>query len=119
MNPTPALGWGLKERHSLFERVRDHNFLALALIHHICVGGNVPLAEFITMLKCFGRAGVIEWVDKKDTMVQRLLRNRRDIFEDYAWENFKYLIERAFHLEKVVEYHCGTRKLCLVLPKRN
>ncbi|HEX5037038.1 MAG TPA: methyltransferase [bacterium] len=116
MNPSPSLGWRLRERASLFDRAGGEAFLALALVHHLCIGANVPLAEFVSLLKTFGRGGVVEWVGKEDAMVRRLLRNRKDIFEDYDWETFKGLLERSFHLQGVAETHGGARKLCLVLP---
>lgn len=118
LNPSPALGWGLVERPSLFERVQGGGFLALALIHHVCIANNVPLTNFLELLKRFGTAGVIEWVDKSDPMVQRMLRNRRDIFTDYTWENFKSLLEKTFSLSDVVETHNGTRKLCSIAARR-
>ncbi|OGQ38072.1 MAG: hypothetical protein A2W61_01530, partial [Deltaproteobacteria bacterium RIFCSPLOWO2_01_44_7] len=74
LSPTPAMGWGLQERQSLFERLKGDGFLALALVHHICIGGNVPLLEFVKLLKSFGNYGVVEWVGKEDKMVQRMLR---------------------------------------------
>lgn len=117
LNPSPAMGWRLTERPSLFDRLRADRFLALALVHHLCIGGNVPLGEFVEMLKGVGGGGVVEWVNKKDPMVQRLLRNRQDVFPDYTWENFRNLIEGSFQLKEVTETHHGTRKLCLVLPR--
>lgn len=117
MNPSPSLGWRLRERSSLFDRLSSEAFLALALVHHLCIGANVPLTEFVDLLKTFGQGGVIEWVDKKDALVQRLLRNRVDIFADYTWEKFRSLLDANFFLKEVCEIHGGTRRLCLVLPK--
>ena len=88
-NPSPALGWRLKERPSLSERLSTDYFLALALIHHLCIARNIPLDQFVDSLASFGRAGVVEWVDKSDDMVVRMLRNRRDVFEDYDRETFE------------------------------
>jgi ribosomal protein L11 methylase PrmA len=117
MNPSPSLGWRLTERPSLFERLRGDAFLALAVVHHLCIGANVPLPEFVSLLKSFGRGGVVEWVDKKDAMVRRLLRNRVDVFPDYTWENFRSLLEKNFVLKETCDTHQGARRLCLVLPK--
>lgn len=119
MNPSPSLGWRLRERASLLDRARSDAFLALALVHHIAVGSNVPLPEFVALLKSFGGGGVVEWVDKKDAMVQRLLRNREDIFPDYTWENFRWLLEQNFVLKETCDTHGGTRRLCLLLPKES
>ncbi len=117
MNPSPSLGWRLRERPSLLERVRGDSFLALALVHHLCIGANVPLPEFVALLKTFGKGGVVEWVDKKDSMVKRLLRNREDVFSDYTWETFCSLLEGDFVVKEVCETHGGSRRLCRVTPK--
>ena len=41
--PSPALGWANAERASLLERVDADVVLALALVHHLAIGANVPL----------------------------------------------------------------------------
>ena len=45
VNPSPALGWRRKERAALEERMKLDVILALALIHHLVIGRNVPLPE--------------------------------------------------------------------------
>ena len=110
-NPSPALGWRLKERRSLSERLSTDYFLALALIHHLCIARNIPLDQFVDSLASFGRAGVVEWVDKSDDMVVRMLRNRRDVFDDYDRETFEACLARHFRIESRQESHGGKRCL--------
>ena len=110
-NPSPAIGWRLKERRSLPERLSTDFFLALAVIHHLCIGRNIPLGQFVESLKSFGRAGVVEWVDKSDDMVIRMLRNRRDVFEDYSQETFETHLQRHFQILSRKESHGGKRCL--------
>ena len=86
-------------------------------MHHICIGGNVPLRQFVELLADIAESGVVEWVDKADVMVQRLLRNRKDVFDDYRWATFRSLLEERFVLAQTLEAHDGNRRLCLVLPK--
>lgn len=91
-NPSPSIGWNLAERMSIFERKNFDCVLALALIHHICITGNVPLkmaAEFFTRL---GKYLIIEFVPKSDSQVQKLLATREDIFDSYTQSEF----EKAF-----------------------
>ena len=114
LNPTPSLGWALAERRDIFSRVSSDAFLALALVHHICISGNVPLDGFVDILRRVAPAGVVEWVDKSDAMVQRLLRNRQDVFSDYSWENFRAAVEREFTILETTETHGGARRLCLL-----
>ena len=117
LNPTPALGWNLTERRDLFERIRSESFFALALVHHLAIGGNVPLPRVVETLHRIAPSGVVEWVDKQDTMVQRMLRNRTDVFADYTWDVFRTEIERRFNIVKTVETHDGARRLCLLEPR--
>lgn len=115
LNPTPSLGWAGEERKSFFERFNGlDGFFALALIHHICISGNVPVQKFVDLLHGIGKSGVVEWVDKKDEQVQKLLRNREDVFGDYTWECFESALRRKFKIHEIRETHSGNRKLCRV-----
>lgn len=101
-NPLPAYGWHSKERHSFIERAKGNDLtLALALVHHLCIGNNLPfnlLAEFFSGLS---KHLIIEFVPKEDEQVKKLLVSRKDVFSDYTQAHF----EKAFlkHYVKVEE----------------
>ena len=115
LNPTPSMGWAENERKSFFTRFGNlDGFFALALVHHICISGNVPVPKFVEMLHKTGKSGVVEWVDKKDGQVQKLLRNREDVFGDYDWEHFESALRTKFDIIRIEETHNGNRKLCHV-----
>lgn len=115
LNPTPALGWAGDERKSFFDRFGNMDgFFALALVHHICISGNVPVSKFISLLRRIGNSGVVEWVDKKDGQVKKLLRNREDVFGDYTKETFEAELQKQFKIVEVQETHSGNRKLYFV-----
>ena len=42
-NPSPSQGWGQAERKGFAGRANPDALLALAFIHHIAIGRNVPL----------------------------------------------------------------------------
>ncbi len=88
-DPSPAIGWDLRERRSLFDRAEDATLMALALVHHLAIGRNVPLPMLSATLARLGRDLVIEWVPKEDPMVQRLLASREDVFSDYTQDGFE------------------------------
>lgn len=88
-NPSPAQGWRQTERKGLAERADPGGVLALALIHHLVIGRNIPLDQAIGWLISLAPAGVIEFVPKSDPMVRAMLSDRDDIFADYTFENFK------------------------------
>jgi hypothetical protein len=54
-NPSPALGWAHRERMSLLERANADVVMALALVHHLAIGNNVPLPM---VSELFARLGV-------------------------------------------------------------
>jgi len=95
-NPSPAQGWAQRERKGLGERGNADALVALAFIHHIVIGRNVPLPMAIDWLTGLAPTGIIEFPPKSDPMVQRLLALREDIFPDYTEEAFLAVLgERA------------------------
>lgn len=117
MNMSPSLGWDLKERKDLITRLKSDAFLVLALIHHLCISKNLPLSYFAEFLRKLAPEGIVEWVGIEDPMVQVLLKNRKNIFADYTWENFKNEIEKFFSIEKIFEFENSNRKLCVIRVK--
>lgn len=89
MNPAPAQGWRAQERTSLLARLKGDALLALALLHHLVIGGNVPLAEAVEFLVSLAPQGLIEFVPKSDPQVAHMLALREDIFSDYEEGTFR------------------------------
>ena len=80
--------------------------LALALIHHLCIGRNALISEVIQWIVSLAPSGVIEFVPKTDSMVAELLRFREDIFPDYNEQEFQNAIEsnaRVIKQQQVTE----------------
>ncbi|MEX2532305.1 MAG: SAM-dependent methyltransferase [Gemmatimonadota bacterium] len=98
MNPSPDLGWGLAERKSLTARGPADLCLALALVHHLAISGNVPLPMVAAQFAEWGRSLIVEWVPKSDAMVQRLLASRVDVFDEYTEEGFQQAFSSRFHI---------------------
>jgi ribosomal protein L11 methylase PrmA len=99
-NPSPALGWAHRERTSLEERGPADAVMALALVHHLAIGNNAPLGHVAAYLARLGRTLVIEFVAKTDSQVQRLLRNRPDIFPDYTRHGFETAFRPYFTIDE-------------------
>ncbi|OGV89347.1 hypothetical protein A2Z41_00690, partial [Microgenomates group bacterium RBG_19FT_COMBO_39_10] len=89
INPSPSLGWANEERKSLKARGPAEMILALALVHHLAITNNLPLAKIAQFFHQIGQSLIIEFVPKTDSQVQRLLLNRKDIFSDYNQANFE------------------------------
>jgi SAM-dependent methyltransferase len=110
-NPTPGMGWNLEERRPLWDRGKPDLMLCLALVHHIVISGNVPLARFIDWLAATTRSVVIEFVAKDDPMVKVLLRNKDDQYPEYERPSFEALLKRHFRIEREEALPGGTRFL--------
>jgi SAM-dependent methyltransferase len=100
-NPSPAQGWAHTERLSLEQRGPADTVLALALVHHLAIGRNLPLESIASYLSRLGDRLVIEFVPKEDSQVQRLLRHRADVFPGYTVAGFEDAFRRHFRIDSV------------------
>jgi hypothetical protein len=95
-DPSPAMGWNQSERKGLNERQKPDGILALAVIHHLVIGRNLPHESVIAWFVHMASKGIIEFVPKSDPMVRQMLSHREDIFVDYDEAHFrKYLSQFA------------------------
>jgi ribosomal protein L11 methylase PrmA len=101
-NPSPSQGWAQQERKGLAQRGPADALIALAIVHHLAIGRNVPLAKVVEWLMSLAPVGVIEFPAKTDSMVKQLLANRQDIFADYNEEVFLNAIRAGGSVEKMV-----------------
>lgn len=93
-NPSPGIGWMNEERSPFLERARCDLAAGLAVIHHLCIGNNLPLEHVARMFHTLAPNAILEFVPKEDSQVQRLLSSREDIFPDYDLEH----CQKAFEL---------------------
>lgn len=97
-NPSAAIGWAHKERNSLAQRGPADMVLALALVHHLSIGHNVPLPLIASYFKDLARNLIIEFVPKQDPQAQRLLEIRIDIFDRYTKNHFEQAFSKYFSI---------------------
>jgi ribosomal protein L11 methylase PrmA len=93
-NPSPDQGWNQSERTGLNGRAKPDAVLCLAFEHHLALGRNLPLPQVAAWITGLGRSGVIEFVQKSDPTVQRMLTLRDDIFADYCEDAFVSALRR-------------------------
>ncbi|MBK7434597.1 MAG: SAM-dependent methyltransferase [Chitinophagaceae bacterium] len=115
--PSPAIGWNNRERDSISDRLRADLVMALALIHHLAIGLNLPLSMIAEWLLPMGPYLLIEFVPKEDEKVQGLLRNREDIFDGYDLADFRKVFAERYSLLR--EEPIGNTGRILFLFKRN
>jgi SAM-dependent methyltransferase len=117
VNPSPSQGWAHAEWPALTDRTPADVVLALALIHHLAIGNNVPLPDVLGFLMRLGRRAVVEWVPKDDPQVKRLLSSRADIFTGYSEERFRAAAEARFRVASRTPVASTGRVLYLIEPK--
>ena len=93
-NPSARLGWFEKERESFIDRINFDAVIALAFEHHLALANNVPLEEVIKWIMQIGKNGLIEYVEKTDETVIKMLSIKGDIFPDYNQKNFETIIKQ-------------------------
>ena len=114
-DPSPDLGWRGAERASLERRGTPDLVLALALVHHVVIAGNVPVASFLDWLRSLDSALVIEFPDREDPMVQRLLSGKAETANpDYDRERFERELGERFRVERTERL--GSRTLYAAHP---
>ncbi len=110
-DPSPNWGWRNRERRDLQYRSQPDMVLCLALIHHVVITANIPLAEFIDWLAGLSGQLVIEYVSRADDKVQTLLRNKEDKYWDYHRDYLEQQLERHFRILQRIELREGQRQL--------
>lgn len=112
-NPSPDCGWEGQERSGLFDRGPAHLVLALALVHHLALGKNVPLPRIARLFARAGRWLVVEFVPKHDSQAQRLLATKGDLFPDYDEAHFEAALDPYFEIVTTEPIPATTRRLYL------
>ena len=95
LNPSANYGFNNEERFSFIDRVKDSNLdgcLALAVIHHITLSGNIPFSLSAQFFSKIAPNLLIEFPTRCDSWVQFLLDSKREVknhFDFYNEENFE------------------------------
>ncbi|MCI0416204.1 SAM-dependent methyltransferase [bacterium] len=117
-NPSPSIGYENRERLSLEERGPADTVLALALLHHLAISNNVPLARVAEYFSRLCRWLVIEFVPKSDSQVQRLLATRQDIFPSYRQDAFETEFGNFFAIKDSTRINDSERTVYLMQKKK-
>ncbi len=99
-NPSAGLGWDGRERLSLWERPLPDTVLALALVHHLAIGENIPLDKVAETFAKICSYLIIEFIPKTDPKVRQLLVSRPDIFSGYDQASFERTFQSLFSILK-------------------
>lgn len=111
-NPSPDQGWSQVERRSLGRRSRSAGALvALAVLHHLAIGRNVPLPRIAAWLVSLAPRGLVEFVPRGDRRVDDLLTLRGDRFADYTPEAWKAALEPHAAVRRIETVSDSGRRL--------
>ncbi|NDP28679.1 MAG: class I SAM-dependent methyltransferase [Flavobacterium sp.] len=117
LNPSANYGFNNEERFSFIDRVKDSNLdgcLALAVIHHITLSGNIPFSLSAQFFSKMAPHLLIEFPTREDSWVQFLLDSKREFknhFDFYNEENFEGEYAVYFEIVKKVKIDSSERIL--------
>jgi hypothetical protein len=123
MQPSPAIGFENKERDSFINRVKIFEVdmtMALALIHHLTLTGNVPFEMSAAFFASLSPYLLIEFPDKQDSWVQYILESKRDarhLFEEYGISAFAKAYQQQFDIIKQTQIP-GTHRTLFLMQRR-
>ncbi len=118
-NLSPDQGWAGRERQSLPARGKPDLALCLALVHHMAITCNVPIRAFLAWLAELGTSVIVEFVSKEDPMVQQLLLNKDDTYDDYTRADFETYLRQFFNVKNSLALAGGTRFMYFATPMRS
>ena len=74
--------------------------LALALLHHLRIGNNVPFELISNYFSEMTGNLIIEYIPKEDNNVKLMMTGRENFFTDYSEENFVSAFEKYFSVNE-------------------
>jgi len=123
LQPAPGIGLNNSERSSLVERLKGYSpdvTMALALIHHITLSGNVPFDRSAQFFAAFSKHLILEFPTREDSWVSSLLVRKREFmnhFDFYNQEAFEAGYKQYFDIQKK-ETVPGTKRVLYLLKNK-
>ena len=99
-NPTPGSGLNNQEHQPFLNRAKADLSLALALVHHLAIGKNIPLERVASFFAGVSKHLLIEFIPKSDEKIQLMLQSKKDIYSNYNQENFESAFGACFRVER-------------------
>jgi SAM-dependent methyltransferase len=118
--PTPPAGWRGREHAGFLERAEGFFdcVLLLAVVHHLMVTDQIPLAEiFDTLASITTNWLVVEYIGPSDPMFRRLARGRDALYQGYSRPVFEECARRSFDIVTSLDIPSSDRALYLLRRK--
>jgi 2-polyprenyl-3-methyl-5-hydroxy-6-metoxy-1,4-benzoquinol methylase len=116
-NPSPSIGLNNIERASFTERTQMDLVMALALIHHLAIGKNIPFEDIAQLFHSLGKKLIVEFIPKSDVKVQVMLQHKKDIYHWYNETSFLKAFSKCYTTNEVIEVNQTGRKLFIMESK--
>jgi len=118
-NPTPATGFQNREQSSFLEQASSDLVAALALLHHLVFGRNIPLPKIAALLSELTRTYlVIEFIPLEDGKVRELIQDREHIHLPYNAAVFEAEWAHYFTIGKQATI-AGTQRILYLMKKKS
>lgn len=123
LNPSASIGFNNKERDAFIERIKRIQpcvTLALALIHHMTLSGNITFRMSANFLASFSKYLIIEFPKRNDSWVEHLLNTKgefKEHFNNYNITNFEDEYARFFYILEKKEIK-GTNRVIYLLQTK-
>jgi hypothetical protein len=117
-NPTPSTGFRNAERASFTDRAAADLVVALALIHHLALGGNIPvtlIADYFNQLT--KKHLIAEFIPAFDPKAAALIARRQTSPPGYDLGHFETAFNRNFQIEQK-DAIAGSERVLYLLKKR-
>ncbi len=116
-NISPNQGWAGRERTAFDQRGKPQLVMCLALIHHMRMTASIPNALFLSWLRTLNSDVILEFVNRHDEMVVKLLTNKAEKYEDYNVEKFRTEADLLFEISDHQILKGGKRELFFLTPR--
>lgn len=124
-NPSASVGFNNKERDSFINRISKFKpdiTLALAVIHHISLSGNITFQMSAQFFAGFSKYLIIEFPKREDSWVQRLLNSKadfKDYFDFYNIDSFEKAYSVFFEIIKKLPINNSERVMYLLKTRHD
>ena len=81
------------------------------------ISSNIPNIEFLKYLRSFDAEIIIEFVDRHDEMVKKLLTNKKEDYPDYNKQDFLREVQKYFEIKDRQSLKNDDREIFFLKPK--
>lgn len=118
LHPSPAIGFRNRERAPFHDRARTELVVALAVLHHLVLSGNIPLDDVAAyMSELTTGLLIIEFVPLEDPKAQELIRNKSNYHLPYDMNSFEQCFLSYFSIVKKAGVP-GTERVLYLMSKK-